>query len=117
MPIAAAFAGSAAVDCCGNAARSWSDEINICTMRRVHLRGGENILKRLVVHSGAANLGLLMRKLFGKGTPRGLAEALPAVISTVCASIRLWPVTATLVRRFGESMARANPTQIITVVA
>jgi transposase len=41
-------------------------------MRRVHLRGRENILKRLVVHSGAANLGLLMRKLFGKGTPRGL---------------------------------------------
>ena len=40
-------------------------------MRRVHLRGRENILKRLVVHSGAANLGLLMRKLFGKGTPRG----------------------------------------------
>src|SRR6267154_453900 len=39
-------------------------------MRRVHLRGRENILKRLVVHSGAANLGLLMRKLFGKGTPR-----------------------------------------------
>jgi transposase len=39
-------------------------------MRRVHLRGQENILKRLVVHSGAANLGLLMRKLFGRGTPR-----------------------------------------------
>ncbi len=43
-------------------------------MRRLHLRGRENILKRLVVHSGAANLGLLMRKLFGKGTPRGLAS-------------------------------------------
>jgi transposase len=34
-------------------------------MRRLHLRGRENILKRLIVHSGAANLGLLMRKLFG----------------------------------------------------
>src|SRR3954462_4579449 len=41
-------------------------------LRRVHLRGRENILKRLVVHSGAANLGLLMRTLFGKGTPRAL---------------------------------------------
>src|SRR4029077_19171265 len=38
-------------------------------MRRVHLRGRDNILKRLVVHAGAANLGLLMRQLFGKGTP------------------------------------------------
>jgi transposase len=42
-------------------------------MRRLHLRGRDNILKRLVVHSGAANLGLLMRKLFGKGTPQSAA--------------------------------------------
>jgi transposase len=41
-------------------------------MRRVHLRGRNNILKRLVVHAGAANLGLLMRKIFGVGTPKGL---------------------------------------------
>jgi transposase len=50
-------------------------------MRRLHLRGRENILKRLVVHSGAANLGLLMRKLFGKGTPRGLARIFSALVS------------------------------------
>ena len=63
-------------------------------MRRLHLRGRENILKRLVVHSGAANLGLLMRKLFGKGTPRGLVGVFSAIISAaerfhtplVCAS-------------------------------
>src|SRR5271155_2781552 len=73
-------------------------------MRRLHLRGRENILKRLVVHSGAANLGLLMRKLFGKGTPRGLAGTLSAIISAVNASTRRWYVTATLVRRLGESM-------------
>ncbi len=41
-------------------------------MRRVHLRGRTNILKRLVVHAGAANLGLLMRKIFGVGTPKGM---------------------------------------------
>ena len=42
--------------------------------QRLHLRGRENILKRLVVHSGAANLErrLLMRKLFRKGNARGL---------------------------------------------
>ena len=52
-------------------------------MRRVHLRGRENILKRLVVHSGAANLGLLMRTLFGKGTPRGLQGCLSDPFSLV----------------------------------
>jgi transposase len=41
-------------------------------MRRVHLRRHPNILKRLLVHVAAFNLGLLMRRLCGKGTPRGL---------------------------------------------
>jgi transposase len=51
-------------------------------MRRVHLRGRENILKRLVVHAGAANLGLLMRKLFGCVTPRALQGRLTALAAT-----------------------------------
>ena len=41
-------------------------------MRRTHLRGHANILKRLLVHVGGFNLGLLMRTLVGVGTPRGL---------------------------------------------
>jgi transposase len=72
-------------------------------MRRLHLRGRENILKRLVMHSGAANLGLLMRQLFGKGTPRGLAGTLSAIISAVNASIHLWAAPAMLVRTLRDS--------------
>jgi hypothetical protein len=41
-------------------------------MRRVHLRGHTNILKRLLIHVSGFNLGLLMRQLIGVGTPRGL---------------------------------------------
>ena len=41
-------------------------------MRRVHLRGAENIRKRMLLHGGACNLGLLMRTLFRVGTPRAL---------------------------------------------
>ncbi len=41
-------------------------------MRRTHLRGHQNILKRLLVHASAFNLGVLMRHAFGRGTPRGL---------------------------------------------
>jgi len=86
-------------------------------MRRLHLRGRENILKRLVVHSGAANLGLLMRKLFGKATLRGLAGTPSGIISAVKTSIRLWFAPATLLRRFSDSMLRANPAQMIIVAA
>lgn len=41
-------------------------------MRRTHLRGRDNILKRLLIHSSGLNLGLLLRKTFGSGTPKGL---------------------------------------------
>jgi len=44
-------------------------------MRRVHLRGHPNILKRLLIHAAARNLGLIMRKVLGSGTPRGLRGA------------------------------------------
>src|SRR5271165_2123285 len=39
-------------------------------MRRTHLRGHENILKRQLVHVGAFNLSLILRQLLGAGTPR-----------------------------------------------
>jgi len=41
-------------------------------LRRTHVRGHENVLKRLLIHASAFNLGLWMRKLFGIGTPRTL---------------------------------------------
>src|SRR5580700_9337013 len=39
-------------------------------LRRCHLRGHENILKRQLVHVGAFNLSLILRKVLGAGTPR-----------------------------------------------
>jgi transposase len=56
-------------------------------MRRTHLRGHDNILKRLLVHAGGCNLGLLMRTLFGVGTPRGLQGRRAAALTAVPA---LW---------------------------
>jgi len=59
-------------------------------MRRTHLRGHANILKRLLVHIGGFNLGLLMRTLIGVGTPRGLQgrlAALRALVMTVLAAV------------------------------
>ena len=58
-------------------------------MRRTHLRGHANILKRLLVHVGGFNLGLLMRTVFGVGTPRSLQG--PPWAGTQGAGARLWP--------------------------
>jgi transposase len=41
-------------------------------MRRTHLRRHDNILKRLLIHAAGFNLGLVMRKIMGIGTARGL---------------------------------------------
>lgn len=54
--------------------RSFAHMYETGGMRRVHLRGRDNILKRVLVHAGAFNLGLVMRNLFGAGTPRQLKD-------------------------------------------
>src|SRR6187200_3628311 len=57
-------------------------------MRRVYLRGHANIRKRLLIHTGGFNLGLLMRQLIGVGTPRGLQGRLAAVFVPLLTLIR-----------------------------
>jgi len=54
--------------------RSFAHAYETGRMRRVYLRGRENVLKRVLLQIGALNLSLLMRQLFGKGTPRGLHD-------------------------------------------
>ena len=44
-------------------------------MRRVHLRGRDNILKRLLVHAAAFNISLILRQQLGAGKPRQLQGA------------------------------------------
>ena len=39
-------------------------------MRRLYLRGTDNVLKRVLVHVAAFNIGLLLRSLSGWGKPR-----------------------------------------------
>ena len=48
-------------------------------MRRLHVRGHDNISKRLLVQAAAFNISLVMRKLFGAGTPRGFADLAAAL--------------------------------------
>jgi transposase len=52
--------------------RSFAHGYETGAMRRTHLRHHDNIAKRLLVHVGGFNLSLVMRKLVGIGTPRGL---------------------------------------------
>ena len=63
--------------------RSFAHVYDTGGMRRTHLRGHTNILKRLLIHVSGFNLGLIMRTLIGVGTARGLQSRRPAVIATL----------------------------------
>lgn len=50
---------------------------------RMTIRGRENVTKRYLIHAAAYNLGLVMRAIFGQGTPKGMAEALGRLIMQI----------------------------------
>jgi transposase len=75
-------------------------------MRRTHLRGHRNILKRLLVHVAGFNLGILMRQMIGTGTPREYAGRLGALLA---AFSRL---DATICRRLAWFARRASPAHL-----
>lgn len=60
--------------------RSFAHMYGSGAMRRTHLRRHPNILKRLLIHAAAFNLGLLMRGMAGGGTPRQLNERAQALV-------------------------------------
>lgn len=65
--------------------RSFAHVLDRGGMRRAWLRGRENIHKRYLIHVAGFNLGILMRALFGRGTPReaaGVKNALLFVIQS-----------------------------------
>ena len=71
--------------------RNFANQYPVGGMRRTHLRGRSNILKRILVHAAAGNLGLVMRQLLGAGTPRGLRGAVASSLATALRAIsRLW---------------------------
>src|SRR5206468_962120 len=56
-------------------------------MRRLHLRGRDNVVKRVLVHAAAFNLGLVMRLKYGLPKPRSLSNKAAAAAAAVCALV------------------------------
>ena len=100
--------------------RTFAHVYDTGSLRRTHLRGHQNILKRLLVHAGAFNLGLLMRKAFGRGTPRGLQGrrlTLDALaVAVVMLVDRVWTAAPRLVL-IARSMPYVLPTSSTVVRA
>jgi len=61
--------------------RSFAHVCETGAARRTYLRGRVNVAKRYWIHVAARNLGVMMRALFGIGTPRTLQGALSALVA------------------------------------
>ena len=60
-------------------------------LRRVWVRGHENVRKRVLIQAAGCNLGLLLRRLTGVGTPRSLpGRALSAICGLIGRLTALW---------------------------
>jgi transposase len=73
-------------------------------MRRCHLHGRDNILKRQLVHVGAFNLSLILRQLLGAGTPRELRNRSGRLVLNLL--VLLW---------YGKWSARCRSSRILRV--
>src|SRR5712692_3331909 len=59
--------------------RSFAHMYDTGGMRRVHLRGKNNIAKRALIHAAAFNLSLILRQMLGVGTARQAADLIAAL--------------------------------------
>ena len=67
--------------------RSMAHSYETGGLRRIHLRGHGNIVKRVLIHLAAFNLGLVMQKHFGHGTPRGLQGRVRRFLAVLLATL------------------------------
>ena len=76
-------------------------------MRRCHLRGRQNILKRQLIHVGGAfNLSLILRKLLGAGTPRELKNRAGQAVSRLLRLVLCLMTTLSPARRLTAAVGQ-----------
>ena len=81
-------------------------------LRRVWVRGHENVRKRVLIQAAGCNLGLLLRRLTGVGTPRSLqGRALSAICGLIRRLIDRW---GRLTRAWGS---KGTPAALVNSIA
>ena len=90
--------------------RSFAHTCETGGARRTWLRGTVNVAKRYVIHVAARNLGVIMRALFGVGTPRSLQGGAFALV------VALWGVLTRLLRHCFMSPPAETPATAVTVL-
>jgi hypothetical protein len=92
--------------------RSFAHCYDTGAMRRTHLRGHQNILKRLLIHVGAFNLSLIFRSLLGSGTPRELRNRQSSLLFALFLLLRRYSALASRTKfSFSRYRLRRHPSE------
>src|SRR5438128_8065718 len=92
--------------------RSFAHGYDTGGMRRTHLRGHPNILKRQLIHVGAFNLSLIFRSLLGSGTPRELRNRQSSLLFALFLLLRRYSALASRTNfSFSQSRLRLPPSE------
>lgn len=70
--------------------RSFAHMYETGGMRRVHLRGRSNILKRLLIQAVGFNLALMIRTKYGMGKPRSLGRGFDPILAVRMALVAFY---------------------------
>jgi transposase len=93
--------------------RSFAHNYETGAMRRLHLRGRENIAKRVLIHTAGFNIGLMMRTIYGLIKPRRLSDgagvlALWLVFALMCVPVRFLSVVRSVQLRLRAVWSNLN---------
>lgn len=89
--------------------RTFAHAYETGALRRLYVRGKQNVQKRLLLQAAACNLALLLRKMMGAGTPRALHDVVAHlffVLVPLISAINAIPVTS---RLLSACMSRRIP--------
>ena len=64
--------------------RPFAHQYETGAMRRLHVRGRDNVAKRVLLQATAFNLALILRSITKAGTPKGLADIRTNLFFTLC---------------------------------
>jgi transposase len=64
--------------------RPFAHQYETGAMRRLHVRGRDNVAKRVLLQATAFNLALILRSITKAGTPKGLADMRRNLFFTLC---------------------------------
>jgi transposase len=87
--------------------RSFAHCYETGAMRRMYVRGTDNVLKRVLVQAAAFNMGLLLRKLSGWGKPRqvqGRFDCIQALLPAIFAVQGAFRAVSHSLRSFGPQL-------------